>query len=65
MNRQPPEIPATLRRQGIRSVTDNIPEGYELELPPNALLHAFGEEIMKMLLEKTRQREAEATNNAR
>lgn len=49
--------PACLRKKGLLEIRDNIPPGYQLVLPKNALGEAFG----AALFEKFMAEQAEAS----
>ncbi len=56
-SKPPPEC---LRKKGLLEIRDNIPPGYQLQLPPNALADAFGAALFeKFMAEQAEESRAE------
>lgn len=43
---KPREVPESLRRCGIKGVTDDVPPGFQVRLPAGAFFSWFGEALL-------------------
>lgn len=53
----PREVPKALRRCGIKGVTDDVPQGFQVRLPAGALFTWFGEPLLTQIKRRAAQNE--------